>query len=322
VALCVDTRGGGEVQVTINGKRVGVDPAGNFAGVVPLTVGDNQIVVVARDRHANVTESTVSISRTPPVSQGVEGGPERRLALIIGNAAYHEGALRNAVNDATDMAATLERLGFVVTLVLDADQPAMERAIDVFTEQLHQAGVGLFYYAGHGVQVEGVNFLVPIGARLNAAADVKYKAVSAGWILERMRDAGTPVSIMILDACRDNPFSRQWQRFRSTPLPRDLAVVQAARGALVAYATEPDGVADDGTGRNGVYTKYLLRYMTVPGLLIQQMLTQVRVAVLHETAGKQMPWESVALTGDFYFAGRAVPKTAETPATTSGRLGQ
>lgn len=224
-----------------------------------------------------------------------------RTALVIGNAAYTEARLQNPVNDATDMAATLRQVGFSVTLLRDVNQQRMEEAIDQFGLILRQGGVGLFYFAGHGVQVAGQNYLIPLGARLRRESAVRYEAVHVGRVLDSMQDANNGLNVVILDACRNNPFARRWRRFRSTPLPRGLAIVQAVRGTLIAYATEPGGLAADGAGRNGIYTKNLLRYMKEPGLAIERMFRQVRVAVLDETGGKQTPWESSSLTGEFAF---------------------
>ena len=131
---------------------------------------------------------------------------------------------------------------------------------------------------------------------MSSAADVKYEAVHAGWVLERMEDAGNELNIVILDACRDNPFTRGWRSSQ-----RGLAIMQAARGALIAYSTEPGGAAMDGQGRNGIYTKFLLANMTTPNLSFELLLKEVRKAVLDETKGKQIPWESSSLTVDFYF---------------------
>ena len=236
---------------------------------------------------------------------------QRRIALVIGNAAYQEVRLQNPVNDATDMAATLRQVGFAVTLLQDATQQTMENAIHQFGLQLRQGGVGLFYYAGHGVQVGGENYLIPIGARLRRETDVRYEAVHLGRVLDSMQDANNGLNLVILDACRNNTFSRRWRQFRSTPLPQGLAVMQAARGTLIAYATEPGGLAADGRGRNGIYTKNLLRYMTTPELAVEHMFRQVRVAVLEETGGKQTPWESSSLTGEFAFVPRSLAEAVE-----------
>src|SRR5262249_8242715 len=162
---------------------------------------------------------------------------------------------------------------------------------------LRQGGMGLFFYAGHGVQVDGVNYLVPVDAHLDAVTDVKWKTIPAGWVLERMQDAGNELNMLVLDACRDNPFARTWQR----SIQRGLAVMEAARGSLIAYATAPGTTAEDGRGRNSPYTENFLRYMKQPNLTIEEMLKRVRVAVIDATGGKQVPWEASSLTDSFSF---------------------
>lgn len=140
---------------------------------------------------------------------------QRRTALVIGNAAYETGPLRNPANDATDIAATLQRLGFDVTLLRDAKMRTMEEAIETFSQKLRKGGVGLFYFAGHGVQVAGENYIVPIGAHISREQDVRFETVQVGRILGGMEDAGNDVNLIILDACRDNPFARSFRSGRS-----------------------------------------------------------------------------------------------------------
>jgi len=240
--------------------------------------------------------------------------PPARTALVIGNAAYgaEVGPLRNPGNDATDMATALRQLGFEVTLVLDATRQRLEEAVETFSRQLRRGGVGLFYFSGHGTQVDGTNYLIPVGARLEKTADVKFQAVAAEWVLASMEEAGNGLNIVILDACRNAPFARQWRSAQ-----RGLAPMQAAHGSLIAYATAPGSVAADGTGRNGTYTKHLLRYMTAPDLPVEQMFKQVRLAVEQETNGAQTPWELSSLRGDFFFrpetGARPGPVVTETP---------
>jgi formylglycine-generating enzyme required for sulfatase activity/uncharacterized protein YraI len=239
-----------------------------------------------------------------------------RTALVIGNAAYSEdiGALRNPGNDATDMAATLRQLGFVVTLVRDATHQRMAEAIEDFSRQLRPGSVGVFYYAGHGAQVGGRNYLIPLGARITAEAVVPYQAVAAEEVLARMEAAGQgkSLNVIILDACRNAPFMRGWR----SPL-RGLAPMQATGGSLVAYATSPGAVAADGTGRNGIYTRHLLRFMTEPNLPVELMFKQVRLAVEQETNGQQIPWELSSLRENFAFnpgpGGTPSPPAVSTP---------
>jgi len=162
---------------------------------------------------------------------------ERRTALVMGNAAYEVGLLRNPVQDASDMATALRQLGFEVTLLRDAARRPMIEAIDLFSRQLRQGGVGVFYFAGHGVQVGGENYLLPLDARIGREQDVPYEAVPVGRILGGMEDADNQLNILILDACRDNPFARQWRSSQ-----RGLVGMQAARGSLIAYATAPGAI--------------------------------------------------------------------------------
>ena len=281
-------------RVMVNETAVKIDGQGQFETVLMLEEGDNAIEVSAVDEHQNLGRTAFTIYRL-----SMDEAVQRRFALVIGNSTYKASPLRNSSNDAQDMAQALERLGFAVVLLLDVNQIEMEHAIERFSQRLRQGGVGLFYYAGHGMQLDGQNFLIPIGAELPDVTYVKYKAVHVGLILDRMEDAGNDLNIIILDACRDNPF-----RGLGRSSQGGLAVVQAARGSLIAYATGPGEVALDGHGRNGVYTKYLLRYIHQPQLSVEQMFKQVRIAVRDETEGKQIPWETSSLLGDFYFAGQ------------------
>jgi len=242
--------------------------------------------------------SPIQVQDTTP-NRAVEN--TTRTALIIGNSHYEIGALKNPQHDAQDIAEALKQQGFTVTLQLDGTQEQMEAAISEFGRTLYQGGVGLFYYAGHGVQVDGENYLVPVRARIDSESDVRYKAVNVGHILGKMGEARNGLNIVILDACRDNPFSRG---FRSRT--RGLAVVSsaAARGTLIAYATSPGKVASDGDARNGLYTQHLLKNMQTPGLPVEQVFKRVLRGVEQETNGKQSPWTSSSFSGDFYF----VPK--------------
>jgi len=221
-----------------------------------------------------------------------------RLALVVGNAAYKSSPLRNPVNDAHDITRTLNQLGFEVIHKENANQRTMENAISRFGRQLRkQGGVGLFYFAGHGIQVKGRNYLIPVDAKIETESDVRFEAVDAGRVLGKMEDAGNDLNIVILDACRDNPFARS---FRTSS--KGLARMDAPKGSLIAYATAPGSVAADGEGRNGIYTKYLLKHMATLGSKVEEVLKRVRVDVINETNEKQIPWEASSLTGEFYFA--------------------
>jgi formylglycine-generating enzyme required for sulfatase activity len=226
---------------------------------------------------------------------------ERRVALIIGNGAYKTAPLKNPANDARDMAAALRSVGFEVILRENAGLRQMNEAIDQFWGSLKKGGVGLFFFAGHGMQVAGENFLVPVDARVALEKDVQYECINAGKVLGRMEDAGNGLNIVILDACRNNPFARS---FRGES--RGLAKMDAPSGSLVAFATAPGDVAADGAGKNGLYTSHLLRNLRTPGLTIENVLKHTRIGVAADSAklGKrQTPWESSSLMGDFFFAG-------------------
>ena len=220
-----------------------------------------------------------------------------RRALIIGNATYPNAPLRNPINDATDIADILRRFGFEVSLLRDADKLTMERAVEDFTTGVPRGSVGLFFFSGHGAQLDGQNYLIPIGAALGAPSDVKYRAVAADWILARMDDTGMRVKLLILDACRNNPFGRSWTR----ALNRGLVTMDAPKGSLIAYSTSPRKTAEDGTGRNSPYTTHLLREIPQPRRPIELMFKAVRVGVQEETKGQQTPWEASSLTGELVF---------------------
>ena len=226
---------------------------------------------------------------------------ETRIALVIGNSEYPSGPLPNPANDAKLMSDTLHSLGFEVLLRRNADQTTMKRAIQEFGAQLEKGGpgaVGLFYYAGHGVQLNGLNYLIPTTAQIEREGDVEIEAVSADWVLEQMRYARNRLNIVILDACRNNPFVRSMRSAN-----HGLAVMDAPAGILIAYSTAPGTVAADGSGRNSPYTEALSKAMTDLHEPVEQVFKHVRVGVLSATANKQVPWESSSLTGDFFFNG-------------------
>lgn len=237
---------------------------------------------------------------------------ETRIALVVGNADYGGERLRNPLNDARLMADTLRTLGFAVVEQTDADRRQMKRAVQDFHDRLAQAGrdaVGLFYYSGHGVQAQQQNYLVPVGARIERESDAEMEGVPVHWLIAQMTEAGNRLNIVVLDACRNAiGMTRQ---FRS---PRTgLARIEAASGTLVAYATAPGGVAADGDGDNSPYTAALARAMRIPGLPVELVFKRVRIEVEDATAGRQTPWESTSLRGDFVFLRPPVPQPAAAP---------
>lgn len=243
---------------------------------------------------------------------------EKRIALVIGNGAYPNlGVLKNPPNDAKLMARTLRSLGFDVIERIDADQKGMKKAIKAFGNKLEAGGkdaVGLFYYAGHGVQVGGANYMIPVNVDIQDEADVDIEAVSATAVQGNMAFAGNRLNIIVMDACRNNPFKRS---FRSAS--RGLAKMDASKGTLIAYATSPGDVAADGKGDNSPYTAALAKAMLTPGLTVERMFKEVRNQVVTATNSNQVPWEASSLTGaDFYFNGGGTTlqaPTAAAPAT-------
>jgi formylglycine-generating enzyme required for sulfatase activity len=224
---------------------------------------------------------------------------EIRIALVIGNSDYASGPLPNPVNDAKLISDALTKLGFTVIVRLDADQVTMKRGIQDLGAHLNKAGpeaVGLFYYAGHGVQLNGRNYLIPTKANIEREGDVEMEAVSADWVLEQMRYAHNHLNIVVLDACRNNPFTRSMRSVN-----HGLAAMDAPSGILIAYSTGPGDVAADGNGRNSPYTQALAQLMRKNREPVEQVFKHVRVSVMNTTGGKQVPWELSSLTGDFYF---------------------
>jgi biotin carboxyl carrier protein len=235
---------------------------------------------------------------------------QQRVALVIGNSAYDGSPLRNPVHDARAMAAALREVGFEVLHLENASQTVMEDAIRTFGRRLTQTkGVGLFYFAGHGVQSDGRNYLIPVGGVFSSEADLPRKAVEANEVLARMEQSGNPLNLVILDACRNNPF----KKFRGAGGKGGLAAMDAPRGSLIAFATSPGAVASDGVGENGVYTKHLLENIRTPGVQVEQMFKRVRSGVISDTGNRQVPWETTSIQGDFMFAG-AEGKPAAQPA--------
>ena len=235
---------------------------------------------------------------------------EPRVALVIGNSSYAVGPLKNPVNDAEDMAQMLRTLGFRVTLRQNATHRQMIEAIGELGRQLKASGgVGLFYFAGHGVQSRGRNFLIPVNAGIDSESQLEFDAVDANRVLAAMDEAGNRVNLVILDACRDNPVARS---FRSGS--RGLAQMEAAQGTYIAFATAPGSVALDGPGRNGLYTHYLLQSLRQPDTDIDKVFRRVTADVARATGGKQVPWISSSLTGDFSFRPDTAIREAVTPA--------
>ena len=237
---------------------------------------------------------------------------EKRIALVVGNSAYQNiTRLDNPKSDATLMADTLSGLGF--TLVggraqLDLDKPALDSAIRTFGRQVQGADVALFFYAGHGVQVSGSNYLVPVDANPTREADVDFEMVDVNLVLRQMQGSGTRLNMVILDACRNNPFGTRGLRAANG----GLAQMRAPEGTLISYATQPGSVALDGSDGHSPYTRALAATITQAGLDIFQTFNQVGLAVKRETGGSQQPWVSSSpIDGTFYFVAPASPASPQ-----------
>lgn len=241
-----------------------------------------------------------------PTTLDAEG---RRVALVIGNADYGFAPLRNPVNDARAMAQSLERLGFEVIRLENAGLPDMLESIRTFALKARKSDVRLFYYAGHGVQVDGRNYLIPIGSEITGDDEIARKSADMTALVDQLGRLQAGMNIVILDACRNNPFKDSALKtadgrviqFRGSAQP-GLAAMDAPQGTLVAFSTAPGAVAMDGQNqRNSLYTKHLIANIGTPGLPVEQLFKRVRIAVAQETQRLQIPWESSSLMGDFCF---------------------
>jgi uncharacterized caspase-like protein len=246
---------------------------------------------------------------------------ERRVALVIGNAAYkHAPALANPANDAKAVAAALDRLGFEVVSGFDLGNADLRKTVRSFADKLAGADVALFFYAGHGLQVGGENFLIPVDAAIQTEADLDFNAVKMD-LVSRQMDRETKIKIVMLDACRDNPFEKQLSRSmgktRSAALKKGLAEINTAGGSIIAFATDPGDVALDGDGKHSPFTEALLRHIEAPGVEIGLMMRRVTKDVFEITKEKQRPWTNASLTGEFYMK-PGEPSAAPAPTPTTG----
>lgn len=231
----------------------------------------------------------------------------KKLALVVGNARYPNLPLNNPENDARVVASTLRQLGFAVTEHVNLSVKDFRRVLREYARRLqNEDGVGVFYYAGHGVQIDGRNYLLPVDINLRDEEEVKDEAVDIDELfISRLEQARTQVRIVILDACRDNPFSSK--KTRNIRAVGGLAEM-GARGALIAYSSAPGATAEDGPpGTNSVYTRHLVKEMLVEGVEVEQMFKGVRVKVLRDTNGRQVPWVNTSMTSDFSFNARRSP---------------
>jgi len=233
----------------------------------------------------------------------------KRIALVIGNGAYRSAPLKNPVGDAQAIAATLKQLGCEVTLKLNTSLVDMVEAMREFSIRASSASVRLLFYAGHGIQAKGRNYLLPVDAEPQGEDEIEGKAFNVGEFVDRLSALKSGLNIIVLDACRVNPFAGgvvagpngRFYKYRGTT-PAGLAPLDAPVGTFVAFSTAPRGIALDGpAGANSIYAKHLLANLTIPGLPVEQLFKRVRIGVAEETKGVQVPWESSSLTTEFCF---------------------
>ena len=260
---------------------------------IKLKPGENSVKVVV-ENGAGKTESSI---RTIKFNASTNMN-QKRYALVIGNGSYPTAPLKNPVNDAKAIADELKKLNFDVMVYTNASANDMKTYMRTFGDKLSQnKGVGLFFYAGHGMQVNGENYLIPVDAKIEKEMDVELESVNLKRLLGEMEYAANDLNIIILDACRNNPFARS---FRSGG-NQGLATTLAPTGTFIAYATAPGSVASDGSGQNGLYTQELLKALRKPGVKIEDMFKEVRRNVYEQSEKKQTPWENSSIFGDFFF---------------------
>jgi uncharacterized caspase-like protein len=320
----------GELRSSLEAAVESVAKALNEKSLAALRTETEVLSLLARRVDELQKASLVALSEPEPdvaipaESSLVAPPPaQKRVALVMGNSAYrHVAKLANPANDAAGMAAALTRLGFEVIEGRDLDKTATEKTIRAFQKSLSGADVALFFYAGHGLQVAGQNYIAPIDATLKAEGDLDFETVPVDLVLKQM-ERGTKTNLVFLDACRDNPLADNLARSmgtRSASVGRGLARVGAGLGTLIAFATQPGSVALDGAGANSPFTAALLKHIERPGIDVGELMIEVRREVLAATNGVQVPWDQSSLTGRFYFSGTPQLGSAESEVTADYQL--
>lgn len=292
------------VNIALKRNTAALKKAGNLAKNRSDLVGGSRVESAPAMRPQAVVQQIVVQGEAPNMTRDALM-LDKRIALVIGNAKYRRQELLNPVNDATAITNELRKANFKVIKVENASFAKMNQAIEEFGRSIQKNGVALVFYAGHGMQVKGENYLIPIDADFKAESDVQYKAVNLGQILTKLDDAKSQVNLVILDACRDNPFARSWRSSKG-----GLASIDAPSGTMIAFATAPGKVAADGSGANGLYTSHLLKALRVPNLKLEDVLKMTRKGVAADSHNEQVPWDSSSMTGEFYFH---VSKISEEP---------
>jgi uncharacterized caspase-like protein len=256
---------------------------------------------------AVLTLAFLQATSTSTVLDGQRGllpAAHSRVALVVGNSAYRDTPrLENPKNDAADMGTALKKLGFQVIVGFDLDKEAFDAKVREFAAALKGASVGVFYYAGHGMQASGQNYLVPVDAKLAAVSDLNAEMVRLD-LVHQMMEREAKTNLLFFDACRDNPLVRNLVRAVGSPSPeigRGLAPVESGAGTLISFSTQPGNVALDGAGRNSPYSGALVRHLGTSGEDLNAILIAVRNDVMRQTDRKQVPWEHSALTRRYYF---------------------
>lgn len=236
----------------------------------------------------------------------------RGLALIVGNSEYEQtqNNLKNPINDAKDFADKLKNLGYIVTCLTNVNQQDLDQAIADFGKELNKYDIGIFYFAGHGMQIDGTNYLTAHNTNFDSEIAAQYSSITVNKILAYMEKAKNETNIVILDACRDNPFERSWNRSIAN---QGLAPMYAPKGTLIAYATSPGEKASDGIGTNGLYTSALLNHIDEKNLTIEEFFKRVRNTVYSFSNGKQTSWEHTSLTGKFIFNSGQLIQSVDLP---------
>ncbi len=288
------------VSVAVNGSKVDFDASGNFSTTIGLGPGKNRVSVVAKNTDNQELIKDLYVSRLAGETSKTERPPssigsQSKVALVIGNSNYaNTSVLRNPKNDAEDMADLLRELDFDVIEVVDGTYENMKEAVYRFGDRITNADVTIFFYAGHGIEIDGSNYLIPIDAQVNSALDVKLKSIPLKGVINTIEYANDEgLNMIILDACRNNPFPTGKRGGAG------LAKVTPPSGTLIAYATDPGSTASDGGGENGLYTGELIKQMKV-SQRIEDVFMKTRINVEELSNGNQRPWEEARLKGVFY----------------------
>lgn len=247
---------------------------------------------------ASAQAATDTDRKLSPIRAATPEQNEKKIALVIGNAAYKSSPLKNPVNDARAMSTKLKELGFDVIEFDNLTQKQIGKALREFRSRLEPGAAALFFYAGHGLQVKGINYLPAVDAEIESEDDIPLQSLEVGRVLDVMAEAKTRLNLVFLDACRNNPYASSYRSAGG-----GLAKVEAPSGTMISFATRPGSVARDGEGKNGLYTANLLSAMDVPSLSIERMLKRVASGVKQGSNGLQEPWSEGAIEGEFSFRG-------------------